>query len=264
MRGSRRAAIVRLCVLASGSSGNATLVASVRTRLLVDAGLSAREIERRLAAAGESLDRLDAILVTHEHTDHVSGLPALARKIRCPVFLSESTAPAVAWNGEPPPLELFPAGARWSVGDIEVTSFSLPHDAADPVGYSFQVGDRKIAIVTDLGYIPDSIRFHIRGAELLMLESNHDLEMLKVGPYPWSVKQRVMSRQGHLSNEAVAQFIRRHLEPCTRTLVLGHLSEHNNHPDLVRLVAGQALRTRGLSTRLVVVEQRCQTEVFEL
>lgn len=239
-------------------------MASARTRLLVDAGLSAREIERRLAAAGESLDRLDAILVTHEHTDHVSGLPVLARRARCPVFLSERTAPAIAWSSEPPPLELFPAGARWRIGDIEVASFSLPHDAADPVGYCFQAEGRKIAIVTDLGYIPDSIRFQIRGADLLVLESNHDLEMLKVGPYPWSVKQRVMSRQGHLSNDAVAQFIRRHLEPCTQTLVLGHLSENNNHPDLVRLVAGQALRSRGLSTRLVVVEQRCQTEVFEL
>jgi len=239
-------------------------VATRRTRLLIDAGLSAREIERRLAAAGERLDRLDAILVTHEHGDHVAGLPVLARKLGRPVFLSEQTAPAICWNGEPPPVELFRAGARWRIGDIEVTSFSVPHDAADPVGFCLDAGGHKIAIVTDLGYIPDSIRFQIRGAELLVLESNHDLEMLKVGPYPWPVKQRVMGRQGHLSNDAVAQFIRRHLEPCTRTLVLGHLSEHNNHPDLVRLVAGDALRSRGLPTRLVVAEHRCQTEVFEL
>lgn len=239
-------------------------MATRRTRLLIDAGLSAREIERRLAAAGERLDRLDAILVTHEHGDHVAGLPVLARKLGRPVFLSEQTAPAICWNGEPPPVELFRAGARWRIGDIEVTSFSVPHDAADPVGFCLDAGGHKIAIVTDLGYIPDSIRFQIRGAELLVLESNHDLEMLKVGPYPWPVKQRVMGRQGHLSNDAVAQFIRRHLEPCTRTLVLGHLSEHNNHPDLVRLVAGDALRSRGLPTRLVVAEHRCQTEVFEL
>ena len=257
-------AIVRLCILASGSSGNATLVATPQTRLLIDAGLSAREIERRLAAAGETLDRLDAILITHEHGDHVAGLPVLARKLGRPVFLSELTAPAISWNGEPPPLELFRAGARWRIGDIEVTSFSVPHDAADPVGFCLEAEGHKIAIVTDLGYIPDSIRFQIRGAELLVLESNHDLEMLKVGPYPWPVKQRVMSRQGHLSNDAVAQFIRKHLEPCTHTLVLGHLSEHNNHPDLVRLVAGDALRSRGLSTRLVVAEHRCQTEVFQL
>lgn len=257
-------AIVRLCVLASGSSGNATLVATGRTRLLIDAGLSARELERRLAAAGETPDRLDAILVTHEHGDHVAGLPVLARKLRRPVFLSELTASAICWNGEAPPVELFRAGARWRIGDIEVTSFSVPHDAADPVGFCLEAEGHKIAIVTDLGYIPDSIRFQIRGAELLVLESNHDLEMLKIGPYPWPVKQRVMSRQGHLSNDAVAHFIRKHLEPCTRTLVLGHLSEHNNHPDLVRLVASDALRTRGLPTRLVVAEHHCQTEVFQL
>ncbi len=251
-------------MLASGSSGNSVLVCAGRTRLLVDAGLSAREIERRLAAAGERLDRLDAILITHEHGDHVSGLPVLARKLRRPVYLSELTAPAIAWSGEPPPLELFRAGSRLTVGDIEVASFSVPHDAADPVGFCLRAEGLKIAIVTDLGYIPESVRFHVRGADWLLLESNHDLEMLKVGPYPWAVKQRVMGRQGHLSNEAVAQFIRRDLDPHTRTLVLGHLSEHNNHPELVRLVARQALQARGLTTRLVVAEHRRQTEVFKL
>ncbi|MGC8792838.1 MAG: MBL fold metallo-hydrolase [Bryobacteraceae bacterium] len=261
---SREDPIVRLCVLASGSSGNATLVATEHTRLLIDAGLSAREIARRLAAAGETLDRLDAILITHEHTDHISGLPVLGRKIGRPVFLSELTAPAICWDGEPPPVEIFRAGAHWRIGEIEVTSFSVPHDAADPVGFCLVVEGRKIAVVTDLGYIPDSIRYHIRGAHFLLLESNHDLEMLKVGPYPWPIKQRVMSRQGHLSNDAVARFIRRDLEACTKTLVLGHLSEHNNHPDLVRLVAGEALSSRRLPTRLVVAEHRRQTEVFQL
>jgi len=253
-----------VCVLASGSSGNATLIATDRTRLLVDAGLSAREIERRLAAAHERLDRLDAVLITHEHGDHISGLPVLARKLRRPVYLSDLTAPAICWNGDAPPIERFRAGMRFAVGDIEVASFSVPHDAADPVGFCFSAQGLKVALVTDLGYIPDSIRFHTRGADLLVLESNHDLEMLKVGPYPWPVKQRVMGRLGHLSNEAVAQFIRRDLDPRTRTLVLGHLSEHNNHPELVRLTAGQALQSRGLATRLVVAEHRCQTEVFEL
>lgn len=230
----------------------------------MDAGLSAREIERRLAALDERPERLDAVLITHEHGDHVSALPVLGRKLRCPVYLSELTAPAICWNSEAPPVEHFRAGTCFAVGDIEVASFSVPHDAVDPVGFCLYAEGLKIALVTDLGYIPDSIRYHVRGADLLLLESNHDLEMLKVGPYPWPVKQRVMSRHGHLSNEAVAEFIRRDLDPRTRTLVLGHLSEHNNHPDLVRLVAGQALQRRGLPTRLVVAEHRCQTEVFEL
>lgn len=251
-------------MLASGSSGNATFIATDRTRLLVDAGLSARELERRLATLDERIERLDAILITHEHGDHISGLPVLARKLRCPVYLSELTAPAICWSSDAPPIEQFRAGARLVIGDIEVASFSVPHDAVDPVGFCFCAQGVKIALVTDLGYIPDSIRFHTRGADLLLLESNHDLEMLKVGPYPWPVKQRVMGRHGHLSNDAVAQFIRRDLDPRTRTLVLGHLSEHNNHPDLVRLTAGQALESRGLATRLVVAEHRRQTEVFEL
>lgn len=264
MESSRRDAIVRLSVLASGSSGNCTFIATERTRLLVDAGLSAREIERRLAASGERLDRLDAILITHEHSDHVAGLPVLSRKLRRPVYLSELTAPAICWNGEPPPIASFRAGSRFVIGDIEIASFSLPHDAVDPVGFCLHARGLKIAIITDLGYIPDSIRFHAHGADLLLLESNHDLEMLKVGPYPWSVKQRVMGRHGHLSNDAVAQFIRNDLDPATHTLVLGHLSEHNNHPDLVRLVAQQALEKRGLRTRLVVAEHGCQSEVFKL
>lgn len=251
-------------MLASGSSGNCLLVATECTRVLVDAGLSLRELEKRLAAAGERLDRLDAVLITHEHGDHISGLPVLARRLRRPVYLSELTAPSICWNGDAPPIELFRAGARLSIGDLEVASFSVPHDAVDPVGFCFRAQGLKIAIVTDLGYIPDSIRFHVRGADLLLLESNHDLDMLKVGPYPWAVKQRVMGRQGHLSNEAVAQFICRDLDPHTRILVLGHLSEHNNHPDLVRLVARQALDSRGLPTRLVVAEHRRQTEVFQL
>ncbi len=251
-------------MLASGSSGNCTLVATERTRLLVDAGLSAREIERRLHAVGERLDRVDAILITHEHGDHIAGLPVLSRRARRPVFLTELTASTICWEGEPPPIERFQAGAKLRIGDIEVASFSLPHDAVDPVGFSFTAQGLKIAVVTDLGYIPDSIRFHVRGADVLLLESNHDLEMLKVGPYPWFVKQRVMGRHGHLSNEAVARFIQRDLDPATGTLILGHLSEHNNHPDLVRLVAGQALESRGLSTRLLVVEHGRQSEVIEL
>jgi len=250
--------------LASGSSGNCTLVATASTRLLIDAGLSAREIERRLNAAGERLDQVDAILITHEHTDHIAGLPTLSRKLRRPVFLTELTASTLRWDAEPPPIERFQAGARWQIGDIEVASFSLPHDAVDPVGFRFETQGLKIAVVTDLGYIPDSIRFHVRGSDVLVLESNHDLEMLKVGPYPWFVKQRVMGRHGHLSNDAVARFIRRDLDPATDTLILGHLSEHNNHPDLARLVARQALESRGFRTRLLVIEHGRQSEVIQL
>ncbi len=251
-------------MLGSGSSGNSTLVSTGRTRLLVDAGLSRREMIRRLAAVGETLERIDAILISHEHCDHVSGLPVVAKTVKAPVFVTRLAAPAIAWNGEPPPLETFQAGARLTVGDIEIDTFTVPHDSIDPIGFCLRSQGLRIGLVTDLGYIPESIKFHLHRTDLLILESNHDLEMLKVGPYPWPVKQRVMSRKGHLSNETTGEFIRGHLDAATRTLVLGHLSENNNHPEIARLVASQALEARGLATRLVVAGPREPTEVFDL
>jgi phosphoribosyl 1,2-cyclic phosphodiesterase len=149
---------------------------------------------------------------------------------------------------------MFQAGATFTVGDFDVASFTVPHDAADPVGFTLRAQGIKVAIATDLGYMPDSIGMHLCGADVVLLESNHDLEMLKVGPYPWSVKQRVMGRTGHLSNDAACGFIRDNLDTRTSTLILGHLSEHNNHPEIVRLMAEQALNGRSLFTKLVIAE----------
>lgn len=249
-------------MLASSSSGNCAFVRTGQTRLLIDAGLTRKDTFERLKAIGEDPARLDAILVTHEHTDHVSGLPALARS-GIPVFLSNLTAPTIAWpEGCSPRVETFQAGSTFVVGDIEVSSFTIPHDAVDPVGFRLRTNGVTLGVVTDLGYIPDSIKFHLRACDLLLLESNHDLEMLKVGPYPWSVKQRVMGRKGHLSNDSAADFILGELTSSTSTLILGHLSESNNYPDLVRLVASQALAARSLPTKLVVAEPRRQSGLF--
>lgn len=249
-------------MLASGSSGNCTFVSTDRTRILIDAGLSRKEIFTRLTAIGEEPEKLDAILISHEHSDHVSGLPRVVAKVNAPVFLTHQTAPAIDWSGATPIVETFQAGCRLSIGEFDVNTFTIPHDAADPIGFTFCAQGLKIGLVTDLGYIPDSIRFHLRGTDLLILESNHDLEMLKVGPYPWAIKQRVMGRKGHLSNESVSDFIRDDLDTSTAVLVLGHISEHNNHPELVRLTGAQALTGRSMLTRLVVAEPRRQTEVF--
>jgi len=249
-------------VLASGSSGNCTFLSTGRTRILVDAGLSRKEILARLAAIGEAPEKLDAILISHEHSDHIAGLPRLAAKLAIPIFLTDRTAPAIDWSESKATVEPFQAGHRLSIGDLDVDTFTIPHDAADPVGFTFHTQGLKLGLVTDLGYIPASVRFHLRGTDMLILESNHDLEMLKVGPYPWAVKQRVMGRNGHLSNEVVSEFIRNDLDTTTSVLVLGHLSEHNNHPELVRRAASQALEGRALFTRLVVAEPRQQTEVF--
>jgi phosphoribosyl 1,2-cyclic phosphodiesterase len=246
-------------------------VATGRTRLLVDAGLSRKETFERLTALGVDPASLTAILITHEHVDHIGGLPVLAKKreekatgevLQVPVYISHLTAPAVPWGDCEPVLEQFQAGASFTIGDIDVTSFSIPHDAADPVGFSFRAEGIKISIATDLGYLPDSVRVHLRGSDLLMLESNHDLEMLKVGPYPWAIKQRVMSRMGHLSNDAASSFIREDLDFRTSTLILGHISESNNHPALVEQAANQALNGRSLFTRLVLADPRSGTGTF--
>jgi phosphoribosyl 1,2-cyclic phosphodiesterase len=253
-------------VLASGSSGNATLLATENTRILVDAGLSMKELRRRLAAIGEDLATIDAILITHEHSDHVAGLPVLARSrdVRAAMYLTHLAAPAIDWGEtEPPRLEPFQAGASFQIGDIHVQSFSIPHDARDTVGFCFIAQGVYIGVVTDLGYIPENVKYHLRRTDLLLLESNHDLDMLKVGPYPWSVKQRVMSREGHLSNLGMSDYLIENLDRSTSNLVLGHLSEQNNHPAIVRMIATQALEQRGLSARLSIAQQRSPSEVFQ-
>jgi phosphoribosyl 1,2-cyclic phosphodiesterase len=252
-------------VLASGSSGNAALLAAGNTRILLDAGLSMKELGRRLASIGESLQNIDAILITHEHSDHVAGLPVLARNkdLRSSIYMSWLTEPAIDWGETRPSVELFQAGSAFQIGAIEVQSFSVPHDAVDPVGFCFEAEGVRIGVVTDLGYVPESIKYHLRRTDLLLLEANHDLDMLKVGPYPWSVKQRVMSRVGHLSNLGMSEFLARDLDSSTAFLVMGHLSEQNNHPEIVRLVATQTLEGRGLAARLSIASQRTTSEVFQ-
>ncbi len=232
-----------------------------------------RELTRRLAEIGEKLEDLDAVLVTHEHSDHISGLPRLVRwrerkKKPLAVFVSKLTKPLIDWDAEasapgpPPCVEAFQAGSGWVIGNIVVQSFTIPHDAIDPVGFCFHAEGVKVGIATDLGYMPESIKIHLRRVQMLLLESNHDLEMLKVGPYPWSVKQRVMGRNGHLSNSHTCDYLEADLDSGVQTLILGHLSEHNNHPEIVRMGAEQSLEVRGLSPRLVIAEQKRQTEVF--
>ncbi|MFZ3341145.1 MAG: MBL fold metallo-hydrolase [Terriglobales bacterium] len=251
---------VTVSVLGSGSRGNCALVSSSSTRILVDAGLSGRETFKRLKGLGERTEEISAILITHEHSDHVAGLERLATKLNVPVFITEGTHHA--WNracrdifhktlhkedGKVPELpksEHFYPGRSFRIGDIEVSPFTIPHDAADPVGFTFRAEGIKIGFATDLGYMPVSVRNHLRGSTVLLIESNHDVERLRFGPYPWSVKQRVMSRVGHLSNEALAEFFSNDYDGVAEYVVLAHLSEQNNHPEIARASAEQALRGR--------------------
>lgn len=195
----------------------------------------------RLASIGEDFRALDAVVVSHEHTDHVQGLEVLARKSEVQVYATQLTANALTWKKTVPPLVPFEAGRKFSIGDLEIETFTVSHDAIDPVGFCIRNRDRKLSIATDLGYITDSVRYHLLHSDALVIESNHDLEMLKSGPYPWELKQRVMSRDGHLSNTAVAEFLSNDWDRRARTIVLAHLSGNNNHPALAELDAQKAL-----------------------
>jgi phosphoribosyl 1,2-cyclic phosphodiesterase len=257
-------------MLASGSRGNCAVVSSACTKILVDAGISCRETFKRLKALGEDPHSLSAIVITHEHSDHVYGLATLAKKLRIPVFMTGATHQAWARamrneNGERPKLEKFEpfeAGHRFQVGDIEVRPFTIPHDAADPVGFSFSAEGAKVGFVTDLGCLQANVKDNLKRCDVLVIESNHDLETLRVGPYPWSVKQRVMSRVGHLSNLALADFLTNDYDNSATFVVLAHLSEHNNHPEIARREAEKALATRGglFHNRVLLASQ---TEAME-
>jgi phosphoribosyl 1,2-cyclic phosphodiesterase len=250
------------------------------TTLLIDAGLGKKEMMRRFEALGRSFpERIDGILCTHEHTDHSSALAQLSREWDCPTYMTQSTHREVVkmytdgsekkakrWE----PVQFIRAGEGFAIGDIEINPFTIPHDAADPVGYCFRASGKKVAIVTDLGYMPELVKQKLLGADLLILESNHDLDMLKVGPYPWHVKQRVMSRTGHLSNMVVGEFLAdvEVFDGMAQHLVLAHLSEQNNHPEIARISAEQALAARpslfGFQGTLHVASQRIPLGPFEL
>jgi phosphoribosyl 1,2-cyclic phosphodiesterase len=243
---------LRVSILASGSSGNITLLETERTRLLVDCGLGKRETLARLAAIERNVEHIDGILITHEHSDHCNGLPQMLGLWKAPLYVTEQTMDAL--NRALPDrlakrlrgVETIQAGQHFMVGDIDVHAFQIPHDAADPIGFTFRTNGTKMALVTDLGYMPELVKVHLRDADCLLLESNHDLDMLKVGPYPWVVKQRVLSRTGHLSNHAVSEYLAdpEGFDGRARYLVLAHLSAENNNPDLARISAEEALNRR--------------------
>lgn len=259
---------VTVSVLASGSRGNATFIKTDRVRLLVDTGLSRKEIASRLESIGEDPDGIDAVLVTHEHNDHASGLKTIVKEISVEAYLSWGTIGALhAEEYELNGSHLVPLtpGAPFIIGDAEILPFRVPHDAREPLAFSITCGGVKVTQLTDIGYLPDSVAEHLRGTHILILESNHDLEMLRAGPYPWKLKQRLMSRYGHLSNTAVAHFIHEQYDGTAEHLVLAHLSAKNNHPEIARQEAVRALRDRGLSgARVELAWQDCPTPPIRL
>jgi phosphoribosyl 1,2-cyclic phosphodiesterase len=249
---------VTVSVLASGSRGNATFIKTDSVRILIDAGISRKDLSARLTAINEDPDGIDAVLITHEHNDHSNGLKTLLKEVRIQAFLTWGTisglhAEQYELNGST--IVPITPGSHFTIGDVEVMPFRVPHDALEPVAFSVSCRGIRITQLTDIGHLPDAVAEYLRASDVLILESNHDLEMLRVGPYPWNLKQRLMGRYGHLSNTAVARFIEEQYDGNASHLLLAHLSERNNHPELARQEALKALARRGLDTALSVTVQ---------
>jgi len=258
--------MLELAVLGSGSRGNSTLVRTARTDLLIDAGLSARQIGLRLRASGADPAAVDAVLLTHEHTDHLRGLPVLQRRFPVPVLGNEATlaaaGPALA---DAPEAWAFATGEAFTCGDFAVTSFAVSHDAAEPVGYVLEAEGTRVAYVTDLGCLTPQIVSLVRGCHVVILEANHDVDMLWSGPYPWPTKERIAGALGHLDNATGAAHVAAIAGSDTKHLVLAHLSQNNNEPGLARRLYARALReaSRG-DVRLAVAAQATPSALLRL
>jgi len=255
--------MIRFCLLGSGSSGNAILLDNGRAKLLIDNGLSYSKLCARAALAGQSLEGLAAVLVTHEHGDHVNGVGTLARKLGVPVYLTRGTYDALPPRlGTLPHAHPFESGACWEMAGFHIESYAVTHDAADPVGYAVSSGGAKIGFAFDLGAVTQLVRARMAGAHALVLETNYCPDMLYDGDYPPSVKQRIQGRFGHLSNDDAAGLLADVLHPYLQTVVLVHVSENNNTPEQAKRVVRRAL---GLHpAELHLAQQHSPSPAFEI
>jgi len=245
---------LRFRVLGSSSSGNVTLVSAGDAHVLVDVGLSGRETIRRLRECHIEPEEVSAVVISHEHTDHCRGVSPFVKHLEVPVFIAARTLAASGLALDRTRLQPIETGTAFEVCGMLFTPFAVPHDAADPVAFTIEEGGVKIGVVMDLGFVSNLVLERLKGCDGIVLESNHDISMLRVGPYPWALKQRVMGRLGHLSNDAVAEFLTRDFDGKARHVVLAHLSKNNNLPELALLSAQKALeersQVRSLQTRL--------------
>lgn len=240
---------MRFSVLASGSSGNAIYIENEEHSFLVDAGLSGRKMEELFASIGKSMSNLDGILVTHEHSDHIKGLGIVARKHKVPIYANAKT-----WDAMDGLVGAIPVEQRFhfdmetvkTFGSIDIESFAVSHDAADPMFYVFHENGRKLALITDTGYVSDRMKGIIQASDAFVFESNHDVGMLQMGRYPWSVKRRILSDVGHVSNEDAAVAMSEVMAEKSTRIYLSHLSKDNNMKDLARMSVEQTLQTKGI------------------
>ena len=252
---------MKFTVLGSGSTGNSVLIATEKTRVLVDAGMSAKQILERVTAVNEDSAKLDAILITHEHSDHAGGLRVLLKSVNCPVYISGETKEAYfstrkgIQNGDSESNKrrdalknrtvAIESSQDFRIGDIDFEPFSVPHDAADNFGFVAKKEGVRIATLMDFGHITTLIKDKLRGCDAIVVESNHSRDMLKTCPiYSWDLKQRILSRTGHLSNEDLSEWLTNDFDGAAREIVLAHLSQRANEPHLARLMAESALQMR--------------------
>jgi phosphoribosyl 1,2-cyclic phosphodiesterase len=252
---------MKFTVLGSGSSGNAILISTATTNVLVDAGLSAREVVRRLVLVGVDPSQLDGIVITHEHSDHIGGLRNLLRIVDCPVYITGDTEEAYCWTrktngyGESETVKRrdvlkertieIDSNREFCIGEIDFEPFTVPHDAVDNFGFVATCDGVRVAALTDFGHITRLISERLRGCDAIFIESNHSRDMLQACPvYNWSLKQRIASKRGHLSNEDLAEWLQHDFDGSARHIVLAHLSQRANEPHLARITAETALRMR--------------------
>lgn len=243
--------MLSLTVLGSGSSGNCAVVRTERTRLLVDAGLSARRIVQRLEMVGLRIEELDGILLTHEHQDHTCGLEMLCRKYEVPLFatpLTQETLTNSTFTKAKPRWKLMQTGAAFEFQDVRIECFPVPHDAVDPVGFVIQDEESRLGVLSDVGFVTNLIRDRLKGAHSLFIEANYDTHLLEEDTKrPWSIKQRISGRHGHLSNDQTADLVRELAHADLHHIVLGHLSDDCNCPDMVKKRISAVLQEAGVT-----------------
>lgn len=241
--------MLTLASLYSGSSGNAIYVSNKNTKVLVDAGLSGKKIEEAISSIGEDIRNIQAILITHEHSDHIMGAGVLARRYGIPIYANNETWDAMR-NAlkkiDPGCIRVFNTGDVFNIGDLEIQAFRIPHDAVEPVGFNISHNGKKVTIATDIGHLSKSLLSCLEGSDIVLIESNHDVEMLKVGRYPWPLKQRILGDAGHLCNEMAAEVVSYLAKRGTKKFLLGHLSKENNIPELAFETVKNALRERSI------------------
>lgn len=240
--------MIRFISLISGSSGNASFISDGKTNLLVDCGMSGAKLKQALNSIDALPESITALLITHEHIDHTRGAGVISRRYNIPVFATEGTHRNMdAGKLAEENINIVKNGTPFELGSIAITPFSIPHDAAEPVGYTFNISGERCAVATDIGRMNDTILDAVKGCKSVILESNHDIEMLRCGSYPFPLKQRILGEFGHLSNDVAAKTALELVKSGTEHIMLGHLSQENNRPEIAMLESYNLLSREGIS-----------------